>query len=129
MDFEWTIPKTFSDIPERNYINPCCVGCDEVLARLKPNIASQMNIDEEKISIYQEDWGWAMEFSEDGVFYFLGVSNIETKQEETVFTVNFEAKRMEKRFFFSKKIAAADKQREFSEMLTEIALICGFQVN
>lgn len=129
MDFEWKIPKIFSDIPEKSYINPCCAGCDEILELLKPEIALRMKIDESRIDIYQEDWGWAMEFSKDGVFYFLAVSNSETNQEQTLFAFNFEVNRIEKRFFFSKKIEAADKQREFGAILEEIAKICGFQAN
>lgn len=129
MDFEWMVPKIFTDIPEKNYINPCCVGCDEILARLKPEIASRMKIDEEKISIYQEDWGWAMEFSKDDVLYFLGISNSEITENETFFTVNFEANRTVEKFFFTKKIEAVDEQKEFGEMLTEIAKNCGFELN
>ena len=103
MDFEWIVPRMFKDVREKKYINPCCVGCDEILNELKPHIAAQMKTDENSITIYQEDWGWALEFSKDEVDYLLAVNNSsEAEIVETHFSAYTEATRKEKGFVFDK---------------------------
>ena len=121
MDFEWTVPKTFANIPEREYINDCCIGGDEVLNQIKPEIASAMKIDAEKITIYQEDWGWALEFSKDDIFYFLGLNNVGESENKTDFTVLFEATKKVKKFLFTKSIEASSELNEFIEFINNIA--------
>lgn len=129
MDFEWTVLKTFTDIPEREYINDCCFGCDEILNQIKPEIASAMKIDAEKITIYQEDWGWALEFSKDDIFYFLGLNNVGESENKTDFTVLFEATKKVKKFLFTKSVEATSELNEFIEIITNIAKKNGFEVN
>ncbi len=129
MDLEWTIQKVFKDIPEREYINDCCIGCDEVLNQIKPEIASQMNVSESQVTIYQEDWGWALEFSKDDVFYSVGLNNNYEGGEKTDFAVVVEANRKVKKFLFTKRMEAKEETSKFSEILTKIAKKNGFQVN
>jgi predicted small secreted protein len=128
MNFEWTVPKTFADIPEREYINDCCIGGDEILNQLKPDIASQMNVDKSKIEIYQEDWGWALEFSKDEVFYSLGLNNNYEGGEKTDFAVVIEANRKVKKFLFTKSVEATNELNEFAEVISNIARINNFEV-
>jgi hypothetical protein len=73
MDFEIIVSQTFIDSPEKKYINDCCVGCDEILYKLRDEIASAMNVGAANLEIYQEDWGWALEFSKNEFSYFVGV--------------------------------------------------------
>lgn len=129
MDFQWTIRKIFADIPEREYINDCCFGGDEVLNQIKPEIASGMKIDESKITIYQEDWGWALEFSKDDIYYFLGLNNVGETEGKTDFTVLFEATKKVKKFLFTKSVDATGELNEFIEIITNIAKKNGFEVN
>lgn len=128
MDFEWTVPKIFADISEREYINPCCIGGDEVLNQLKPEIASQMNIDKSRIEIYQEDWGWALEFSKNDVFYFLGVNNNYESGDQTDFAVNIEATRKVKKFLFTKSVEATEELNEFATIVSKIARKNNFEI-
>ncbi len=128
MEFEWTVPRMFRDIREKEYINPCCVGCDEILNLLKPEIAARMNLDENSVAVYQEDWGWALEFSRAGVDYFLAVNNsTEAEADETLFSAYTEATRREKGFFFDKKIDADDENENFSRIVAESAEKNGFK--
>lgn len=129
MELEWIVPKIFSDIPERQYINECCIGCDDALNQLKSEIAKQMKIDENQLAVYQEDWGWALEFSKDEVFYFLGISNSEEIENKTLFTVQIEANRIIKKFLFTKKVEAANELTEFAEIVSHTAKINGFEVS
>lgn len=129
MNFEWTVTKVFADIPEREYINPCCIGGDEILNQIKPDISTSMNIAESQIAIYQEDWGWALEFSKDDVYYFLGVNSNYNGGGKTDFTVDVEANRKVKNFFFSKKVEAAKELHLFAEILSNIAKKRGFEMN
>lgn len=129
MGFEWTVPQVFIDIPEREYINDCCTGGDDVLAQFKDAITSQMNFDKNKITIYQEDWGWVLEFAKDEVFYFLGISNAGEVENKTLFTVQIEVNKKVKKFLFTKKIEAANELKEFAEMVSRIAKSNGFEVN
>nr|HQU86682.1 hypothetical protein [Pyrinomonadaceae bacterium] len=121
MDFEWTVSRVFSDIPEREYINDCCIGGDEILAQIKPEIARLMNIDVSLIEIYQEDWGWALEFAKDDVFYFLGIGKTAELESETLFTVNLETHRNIKGFLLNKKVEAAEELKILGKLLSEIA--------
>lgn len=129
MEFEWTVPKTFADIPEREYINDCCIGCDDVLNQLKPEIAVQTKVDDNQFAIYQEDWGWALEFSKDEVFYFLGISNAGKIEKKTLFTIQIEANRKIKKLLFTKKVEAANELTEFAEIVSNIAVKNGFEVS
>lgn len=129
MEFEWTVPKIFADIPDVKYINDCCIGCDDVLNQIKSEIASQMKIDENQLAVYQEDWGWALEFAKDEVFYFLGLNNVSQTENRTDFTVNIEANRKIKKFLFTKKVEAANELTEFAEIVSNAAKRNGFQVS
>ena len=118
----------FKDVREKNYINPCCVGCDEILDQLKPEIAAQMNLNENSITIYQEDWGWALEFSKENVDYLLAVNNSsETETEVTHFSAYTEATRKEKGFFFAKNVEAKDELANFSQIISKAAEKNGFK--
>ena len=128
MDFEWTVTKIFADIPERGYINPCCIGGDEVLNLLKPEISLQMKVDESQIEIYQEDWGWALEFSKDDVFYSLGLNNVSEADDKSEFTVVIEANRTVKKFLFTKSVEATDELNEFARVVSNIARKNNFEV-
>lgn len=115
MDFEWLVPKLFNDISEKTYINQCCVGGDEILELIKSDIASTMKIDAGEICIYQEDWGWALEFTKNEIVYLLAVSNCcETKNDRTLFSAYTEAARKEKSFF-GKIVDAGVELDEFSK--------------
>jgi hypothetical protein len=128
MDFEWTVPRMFKDLREKNYINPCCVGCDEILNQLKPEIAARMNVDENSITIYQEDWGWALEFSKGEVDYLLAVSNsTEAEIEETLFSAYTDATRREKGFFFDKNVEAIGENENFSSIVAASVEKNGFK--
>jgi hypothetical protein len=128
MDFEWIVPRIFKDVREKKYINPCCIGGDEILNELKPEVAARMKTDENSITIYQEDWGWALEFSKDKVDYLLAVSNAsEAESDETIFSAYAEATRKEKGFFFDKKIEAKDELENFSRIISNSAEKNGFK--
>lgn len=128
MNFDWTVSEVFTDIPEREYINDCCIGGDEILNRLKSEIASQMGVDLGKVTIYQEDWGWALEFSKDEVFYLLGLNNNYEGGDKTEFTINIEANKRVKKFLFTKSVEATEEVSTFSKVLNDIAKNSGFQV-
>ena len=101
MDFEWIVPRMFKDVRGKNYINPSCVGGDEILNELKPEIAAHMKTDENPITIYQEDWGWALEFSMDKVDYLLAVNNSsEAETERNAFFRLHRSDAQRKRFVF-----------------------------
>lgn len=118
MDFGWTVQKKFQDAGKRNYINECCIGGDEILELFKFDLASEMKIDAEKIDIYQEDWGWALEFTKNEVSYFLAVSNCgEEENDKTLFNAYTEATKKEKIIFFSKTVDAEVELDEFSKFV------------
>jgi len=101
MDFELKILKVFENYPSKEYINDCCIGGDEILNQLKFEIALEMNIDENLVVIYQEDWGWALELSKDKITYLLAVTNsTELEINESLFTAYSQATRKEKKLFF-----------------------------
>ena len=128
MDFEWLVPRMFKNIRERKYINLCCVGCDVILNELKPEIAEQMNLDENPITIYQEDWGWALEFSKNGIDYLLAVSNSsEAESDETLFSAYTEATRKEKGLFLDKRVDTQDELESFSRIVSKSAEKIGFK--
>jgi hypothetical protein len=130
MDFELTIPKVFEDFPSKKYINDCCIGGDEILNPLKDDIALEMNIDKSSIEIYQEDWGWALEFSKDKVTYFFAVSNAsELEAVESLFTAYTQARRKEKKMFFNKTVDADVELKNFSEIVSRLSKKNGFEVN
>ena len=113
---------------EKKYINPCCVGGDEILNQLKLEIAAQMKTDENSITVYQEDWGWAMEFSNEGVNYLLAVNNSsETESDETHFSAYTQATRREKGLFIDKWIDAEDELANFSQIVSKLAENNGFR--
>lgn len=127
MDFEWIVPGSFADIPERNYINLCCVGGDELLSQFRPEIAAEMKISESSIEIYQEDWGWALEFQKEKVSYLLAVNNnSEAEESESIFTAFTQATRKENGLFFDKTVEAVDELKNFSEIISKIAEKKGF---
>lgn len=130
MDFELTIPKIFNNPSSREYINDCCIGGDEILNQLQNDIASEMNIDKNSIEIYQEDWGWALEFMKDKVTYLLAVSNAsESESDESFFTAYTEATRKEKKIFFNKMVDADVELIKFSEIVSRLMKKNGFKVN
>ncbi len=127
MDFEWTVPNKFQDVAARNYINDCCIGGDEILKLFKSDLASEMKIDAEKIDIYQEDWGWALEFTKNEVSYFLAVSNCgEEENDKTIFNAYTEATKKEKVYFFSKTVDAKVELDDFSKLVAISAEKNGF---
>jgi hypothetical protein len=129
MNFELTVSKVF-DASSREYINDCCVGGDEILSEIKDDIALEINIDKNSLEIYQEDWGWALEFLKDKVTYLLAVSNTsESKAGKSFFTAYTEANRKEKKLFFSKTIEAENELSDFSELVLRLAKKNGFEVN
>ena len=130
MDFELTIPKVFENSSSREYINDCCIGGDEILNQIKDDIASEMNIDKNLIEIYQEDWGWALEFLKDKVTYLLAVSNTnESKAGKSFFTAYTEANRKEKKIFFNKTVDADVELNRFSEIVSRLMKKNRFEVN
>ncbi len=130
MNFELTISKVFDNSSSREYINDCCIGGDEILNQIKNDIASEMNIDKNSIGIYQEDWGWALEFLKDKVTYLLAVSNAsESEADESFFTAYTEATRKEKKMFFNKTINADVELIKFSEIVSRLLKKNGSEVN
>lgn len=128
MEFEWTISKLYADLPEKEYINPCCIGCDEILAEIKNDIANEMQINESQIVIYQEDWGWALELTKDNIDYFLGLSNYNISEiGETSFGVQIQATKREKGLFFNKTVDAEVELDNFAEIVSRIAKSKGFE--
>ncbi len=128
MEFEWTISKLFADLPEKEYINPCCISCDEILNEIKNDIADEMQINENQIVIYQEDWGWALEFTIDDVAYLLAVSNSEEiTAGKTAFNGYTRATRNKKGFFFDKPVEAEIESDNFSDVVKKIAKRKGFE--
>jgi hypothetical protein len=129
MDFELTIPKVF-DNSSREYINDCCIGGHEILDQIKDDIALEMNIDKNSIEIYQEDWGWALEFLKDKVTYLLAVGNTnESKDGKSFFTAYTEATRKEKKILFNKTVKAEVELIKFSESVSRLMKKNGFEVN
>ena len=130
MHFELTILKVFDNSSSKEYINDCCIGGDEILDQLKDDIASEMNIDKNSIEIYQEDWGWALEFLKDKVTYLLAVSNAnESEADKSFFTAYTEATRKEKKIFFNKTVDADVESIEFSEIVSRLMKKNGFEIN
>jgi hypothetical protein len=128
MDYEWKTSKIFDHLPEKNYINNCCIGGDEILHQLKQDIASAMSFDENQIEIYQEDWGWALEFSKDDVVYLLATTNTnESENNKTVFSAYTQAERLQKGLIFNRKTDATDELKIFSEIVTNAAKKNGFE--
>lgn len=128
MEFEWTLSKPYEDLPEKEYINPCCIGCDEILAEIKNDIADEMQINENQIVIYQEDWGWALEFMKENVDYFLGLSNYNISEiGKTSFGAYIQATRKEKGLIFNKTVDAENELDDFSEIVSKIAKRKGFE--
>lgn len=121
MDFELKVPKIFKDDAEKQYINDCCIGCDEILEQIKPGIASEMNIDENSIEIYQEDWGWALEFAKGKEDYLLALNNTEILEDnKTVFMAYTQVTRKEKGFLLNKVVDADDENDKFSAIVSKI---------
>ncbi len=130
MSFESTVARIFTQEPNEEHINPCCVGGEEILTELKSEIAAQMNIDENSVEIYQEDWGWALEFVKDDVIYLLGVSNeTEREDKESLIVFNPQAFRKVKKFFFSKTIDAAEESQIFSKGVLQTLVKNGYKIN
>jgi len=128
MDFEWWVPKIFNDDSEKDYINHCCIGGDEVLEQLKPEIASAMEIAADEVKVFQEDWGWAMEFLKDEVFYLLAVNNSEFSENgKTLFNWYTQATKKAKDLFLDKTIDAAAEYKKFSEIVLHSAQKNGFE--
>lgn len=128
MDFELIVPKVFEDIPERQYINPCCIGGDVVLIQFKPEIASKMQIDEDLIDVYQEDWGWALEFEKEKVFYLLALNNnSEDKSNKSIFSAYTQATCKEKGLFIDKTVDALDENETFFALISDLAKKNGFE--
>ena len=128
MDYEWKIPQFFDDLPEKKYINDCCVGGDEILNQLKLDVASAMSVDENQIEIYQEDWGWALEFAEDDVIYLLAASNSnESENNNSIFSAYTQAERLQKGLIFNKKTDAIEELEIFSEIVSNAARKNGFE--
>lgn len=129
MNFEWIVPGFFKDLAEEEYINPCCIGGDKVLNLIKSEIARLMNIGENSIEIYQEDWGWALEFQKGKVLYLLAINNAsESENSEMLFLGYSEATRKEKGFFFDKTVDASDELKYFSEIIAKIARKKRFEI-
>jgi hypothetical protein len=129
-DFEFTTAKVFQNSPSKKYINDCCVGGDEILNQIKNDIALEMNVDEDSIEIYQEDWGWALEFLKDNIAYLLAVNNAsEFESSEALFTAFTQATRKEKGIFFNKNTAAEIELKNFSAVVQSAAKKNGFKVN
>ncbi len=130
MTFETTLQQTFKDDPDKDYINPCCIGGDEILNGLKSNLAVRMNIESDSIEIYQEDWGWALEFLKEEIIYLLAVSNeTETGDKQSHIIFNAQAFRKVKGIFFSKTVELPEEGRDFSTIVSQIAAENGFMVN
>lgn len=130
MYFELTTSKVFKNYSSKEYINDCCIGCDEILNQLKVEIASEMSIDKNSIEIYQEDWGWALEFLKNEITYLLAISNAsELEDSESLFTIYTEAIRKEKKMFFNKKVTANIELNKFFKLVLNIAKRNGFKVN
>jgi hypothetical protein len=128
MDYEWKLSKIFGDLQEKNYINDCCIGGDKILNQLKPAVASAMSVDENQIEIYQEDWGWALEFAKDEVVYLLAVNNVsEAQKRETLFSVYTQAERVQKGLIFVRKTVAIEESEIFSVIAANAAKKNGFE--
>lgn len=129
MDFELSTAKDFADLSERNYINDCCVGGDEILDQFKPDISSEMSVEKDSIEINQEDWGWTLGFVKDEVNYLLGISNYNLSEtDKTIFSVSVDATMKVKGFFASKNVEAETKTYSFYNIVVNIAEKKGFEV-
>lgn len=127
MDFEIQVRQAFTANPEKKYINDCCVGGDEILNKLKDEIASSMKMEVRNMTFYQEDWGWALEFSKNDFFYFLGISNLlEAHEDQTYFSVGTNAKRQVKKLIFNQLVEDDSESKKFSEIVKRSAEKAGF---
>lgn len=130
MTFEWIVHRSFEDSPEKEYINSCCIGCDEILSALKPEIAARMALDEKSIEIYQEDWGWALEFAKENIIYLLALSNANEPQEDnTLFIADVDAFKLIKKLFFKKRLNDPNEEERFSKIVSTIAKERGFTIS
>lgn len=128
MDFELLSERIYAGDGDEKYINDCCVGGDEILNSLALHLAGHFGVPPEKLAIYQEDWGWALEFEKDGVSYHTGVANQSNEDGQTLFRVVGEAQRKEKGWIFSKTVAAEAESAELAKSVVAAAETAGFQI-
>ena len=117
--------RTFENLelnPKIEYINSCCEFCDLILEKIKSAISKKMNINSSIIVIGQEDWGWLLEFQKNEFFYNLCIS-YQDKDEAKAhnFVVTVEAQKLEKGFFFNRKIESETESGEFAKIIEAIA--------
>jgi hypothetical protein len=128
MDFELETDKVFSSGDKEKYINECCVGCDEILEALAPTFAKRFGVEQETFAIYQEDWGWALEFEKDGVAYHTGIANQSNASGLILFRVVGEAQRKEKGWIFTKRVKADTESAELATVVVAAAEAAGFDI-
>lgn len=128
MDFQWLAPKDFFSLPEKKYINNCCVGGDKILEFFKFDLAAEMKINASEIAIYQEDWGWALEFSKNSVNYLLAISNCEEKVDNRMlFSSYTQVTKKEGNWFSDKSIVFDSELQNFSKIVEKLAAQNGLQ--
>ena len=117
--------RTFENLeldPNIEYINSCCEFCDLILEKIRSAICNKMNINSSGIVIGQEDWGWLLEFQKKEFFYNLCISYQDRDEEKAHnFGVTVEAKKLEKGFFFNRKIESETESDEFAKIIGTIA--------
>lgn len=128
MDFELIAARILTPANDEKYINDCCIGCDEIIDALAPTFADHFGIPREKIVVYQEDWGWAMELEKDGIAYHTGIANQSAEEGRTVFRVVGEAQRKEKGWIFTKHVRAEPESEELANVVSAAAKNAGFEI-
>jgi len=120
--YEWRIFEDLKLDSNANYINGCCEYCDIVLEKIKKEICQKIDIKPSEISIEQEDWGWILEFQQNGFFYNLSLSYLEDIDGKALnFIAIIEVIQIKKGFFFNRKIESASETDKFAENIKIIA--------
>lgn len=120
--YEWRISEDLKLDSNADYINECCKYCDIILEKIKMEICQKIDIKPNEIFIEQEDWGWLLEFQQNGFFYNLSLSYLEDIDDKALnFSAIIEVMQMKKGFFFNRKTESASETDKFAKNIKIIA--------